>query len=294
MKRLVMLLSTGVALLGLVFLTPGGAVAANPHKVLYFTRSAGYEHSAVKREGDALSISERVLTELGKQRGIEVVCTKDGRVFDGDLDQYDALIFYTSGDLTQPNKQGTPPMTAQGKQRLLDAVAAGKGFVGIHAATDTFRSEGDPNESQTVVDPYIAMIGGEFINHGKQQVATMQIISPQFPGLAGQELGDSFSLNEEWYAMKNYADDLHVILRQQTDGMEGECYQRPSFPATWARMHGQGRVWYTSLGHRHDVWDNPIFQKILLGGMAWAMGDADADVAPNVDKVTPGANQLRK
>jgi hypothetical protein len=76
--------------------------------------------------------------------------------------------------------------------------------------------------------------------------------------------------------------------------MKGAMYQRPSFPATWARMHGKGRVFYTSMGHREDVWTNPIFQQIVLGGIAWALGNVEADVTPNIATVTPKANETRK
>ena len=103
---------------------------------------------------------------------------------------------------------------------------------------------------------------------------------------------DSFYLNDEWYSLKNYADDLHVILVQDTHGMEGEDYERPPFPATWARRHGKGRVFYTSMGHREDVWTNPKFQEILLGGLSWAVGDIEADIAPNIKEVTPGAGVM--
>jgi type 1 glutamine amidotransferase len=73
--------------------------------------------------------------------------------------------------------------------------------------------------------------------------------------------------------------------------MEGPLDQRPPFPATWARMQGKGRVFYTSLGHREDVWTNDIFQKIVLGGLAWALGNVQADVTPNFRQVTPKANE---
>ncbi len=72
--------------------------------------------------------------------------------------------------------------------------------------------------------------------------------------------------------------------------MKGPLYQRPPYPATWARMHGKGRVFYTSMGHREDVWTNPIFQQIALGGIAWAMRNVDADVTPNIATVTPHAD----
>jgi hypothetical protein len=295
MRRRDFMLRTGATALGLsIFpLRRITAGATRTPKILYFTRSAGYEHSAVAPIDGGPSVSDRVLTEVGRREGVEVVCTKDGRVFDEPLDPYDVIAFYTCGDLCNPeSKHQTPPMSPDGKKRLLDAVAAGKGFVGFHSAADSFHSQGPRNEVQTEVDPYIAMLGGEFVSHGPQQVATMQVTSPNFPGLEG--VGDSFDLNEEWYALKNFAKDMHVILMQETEGMKGDCYQRPPFPSTWARKHGDGRVYYTALGHRHDVWENPMCQQIVMGGFAWVMRQADADVTPNLEKVAPKANQLSR
>ena len=287
MRRRQMLLTAGAAAVGLsAFPLHWVAAAQKRQKVLYFTRSAGFEHSVVKRTGDQLSHSEKVLVELGKQRGFEVECTKDGSVFDGDLGQYDVIAFYTSGDLTQPAKKPQPgnPMSPSGVKRLLDAVACGKGFVAFHAATDSFHSRGDQ------LTPYVAMVGGEFVTHGPMQVATMTVTSPGFPGMKGA--GKSFALNEEWYALKNFAKDLHVIMVQETKGMKGDCYQRPPFPATWARRHGKGRVYYTSLAHREEVWSTPRIQEIFLGGLAWAFGNVTAEIPPNIDQVTPQASQM--
>ena len=82
---------------------------------------------------------------------------------------------------------------------------------------------------------------------------------PKFPGVRTLK---SFDMQEEWYALKNFAPDLHVILAQETEGMKTDkgnaIYDRPSFPATWARLHGKGRVFYTSMGHREDVWDSDL------------------------------------
>jgi hypothetical protein len=260
-------------------------------RVLYFTRSAGFEHSVVKRNGAGLSYSDNILTEIGQRVGFDVECTKDGRVFDRNLDQYDAIAFFTSGDLTGPSRDGAPPMTLPGKQKLLDAISAGKGFIGFHSATDSFHSQGEQFEPQTDVDPYIAMIGGEFVQHGAQQEASL-IITGGFPGV-NLGMGEGIAFTEEWYACKNFAKDLHVVLVQETKMMKGDMYRRPDYPETWVHMCGKGRVFYTSLGHREDVWDNPFFQAIVQGGLSWAMGNADFNVTPNIDKVTPQANRLR-
>lgn len=293
MKRRDFLLSTGTALALSTFPCRWVAAAsAKRQKLLYFTRSAGFQHPIVKRIAGALSPSEKIITDLGKKAGFEVVCTKDGGVFDGDLDQYDAIAFYTSGMLTGPSAQNDPPMTARGKQRLLDAVAAGKGFVGFHPSTDSFHTPGARDQNQDKPDPYIAMLGGEFVTHGAVQEAMLRVTSPKFPGV--KSWGDGLKLKEEWYALKNFASDLHVILLLDTAGMDGPMYRRKPFPNTWARRYGQGRVWYSALGHGNSTWRDPHVHELFLGGIAWAMGNVPAEVPANFDQVAPGAREIPK
>jgi hypothetical protein len=183
-------------------------------------------------------------------------------------------------------------MSKAGKKAFLKAIRNGKGFVGFHCAADTFHSPGDQAEAQPADkrDPYIAMLGGEFIVHGEQQPTTMTVADPKFPGAAS--LAPNFSKHEEWYSLKNFADDLHVILVNETEEMHDKCYERPPYPATWIRKHGKGRVFYTSMGHREDVWTSPQFQSLVIGGISWAVGDMDADTSPNIAKVTPEANVM--
>jgi len=266
---------------------------SRPLRVLYFTRSAAFEHSVVRRQGGRLSHSERVLTEMGRRGGFEVECTKDGRVFEGNLDGYDVIAFYTSGNLMAPARDGSPPMSARGKQRLLEAIAAGKGFVGFHSAADTFHSKGKPDENQAEVDPYIAMLGGESLVHGPEQEAALFMVNRKFPGVSELGMAEGISFTDHWYTFKNYARDLYVVVVQETRYLRGEAYRRPDFPCTWARRHGQGRVFYTSLGHREDVWTDPFFQAIVAGGLAWAGGRAEAEVRPNIEEVTPHAWRLK-
>jgi hypothetical protein len=75
-------------------------------------------------------------------------------------------------------------------------------------------------------------------------------------------------------------------------GNNKDAYDRPKYPSTWAHMYGKGRVFYTSMGHRDDVWANPVFQQVLLGGMNWALGNVDADVTPNIEQAAPEASML--
>lgn len=260
-------------------------------KVLVFTRSAGFQHDVAKLQNGTCLVHQ-VLEELGRAHDFDVTCTKDGRALTPELiPQYDAFFFYTTGDLTaEKSTDGTPPMPRDGKKALLDAILAGKGFVGSHCATDTFPSGGGrkPNADKDI-DPYIKMIGGEFIGHGAQQTATLRLTSPRFPRMpAPPEL----TIHEEWYSFKNQPKDLHVILAQETAGMKGHDYQRPRYPSTWARLHGEGRVFYTALGHRDDVWKGKLFQMLLLGGLEWASRRVDAEVTPNAAEVTPEADTM--
>lgn len=239
----------------------GGADERAP-KILFFTKSSGYQHSIISRKNNELAYAEKILVDLGKTNGFDIIPSKDGSLFTREkLAEYDAFIFCTTGDLTQSGTDEQPPMPANGKQALLDAIQNGKGFVGLHCASDTFHSQGE------TIDPYIKMLGGEFANHGAQQDSTTRIIDPKFPGSPQKD----FTLKEEWYALKNFT-DLHVILMQETTGMQGEMYQRPPYPSTWARMHGKGKVFYTSLAHREDTWKNPLFTDLLMGGIGWVTG----------------------
>lgn len=262
-------------------------------RVLMYTRSVDFEHDCVRRRGGKLSLAESIVTEIGRKHGIGVTCEKDGRVFlSREFPGFDGFLFVTQGDLTREKcRDGSPPMPAEGKKALLETIRAGKGFVGSHCASDTFHSPGPRNRNQPSekLDPYIAMLGGEFIVHGRQQRAQQRVADRKFPGMEGVK---DFELHEEWYALKNFAPDLHVILVQETKGMVDAMYQRPPFPATWARRHGEGRVFYTSMGHRDDVWKNPLFQKLLLGGISWSLGLVKADITPNLKEVCPKAVEL--
>jgi type 1 glutamine amidotransferase len=261
--------------------------AERKRTVLFFNKSSGFEHDVVKRNGRDRSLAERTLVEIGRRQGFDVVATKDGRVFDGDLTRYDAFFFFTTGDLTETGTDKAPPMSRNGKAALLAAVAGGKGFIGVHAASDTFHSDGDAFQSQQIPDAYISMLGGEFISHGRQQNGRVRVADKDFPGLRGSD--QSFTAFEEWYSLKNLANDIHVLLVLETEGMQDTEYRRPPFPIAWVRREGRGRVYYNAMGHREDVWRSERFRNMLAGAVAWATGTVEADPRPNMAEVTPQA-----
>ena len=284
-----------------LLLAATSSVSAETLKVLYFTKSSGYEHAVVRRgEQGAPSYSENVLMSLAKDHDLEFTFSKDGSLISAEyLAQFDVVFFYTSGYLQRVGRDGNPPMSPQGKQDLLEWVAEGNGFMAVHAGGDSFHSfetmAGNPPQSARMnryrnngeaSDSYIKMLGGEFINHGPQQVATARVVDPKFPGFG--DIGEALHIQEEWYSLKDFSPLDHVLLVMETEGMEGSDYDRPDFPLAWAKPYGRGRVWYNGMGHREDVWDSAAFQSMLVGAIEWAGKRVNADITPNIAEVTPG------
>ena len=280
---------------------PTNIFAAERKSVLVFTKSSGFEHDVVKRVDGKPSIVEQAISSLGSKHGFDVTATKDGRVFDSkDFRNYAAVLFFTTGDLTIVGTDKNPAMSPQGKRSLLSAIDDGLGFVGVHAASDTFHTQPDPEGGSNRYiahgdqsDPYLRMLGGEFITHGstpRLQTTNIIINDAKFPGLEG--VSSPVSLNDEWYSLKDFRTDLHVILTLDTQGMSGKPYERPPYPMTWARMERKGRVFYTAIGDRPENWSNSFFLNVLDGGIRWAIGDTNASVDRNLTQAAPGYNVI--
>ena len=156
-----------MALLGsAAAIRPLGAHAERPlERILYFTYSAGYRH-------EVIPLSKAILTQLGKDSGVfEVTATEDTSEFSTEnLKRYAAVMFYTSGEL---------PMSGAQKMALLNFVRSGRGFLGVHSATDTFYTWPD----------YLDLIGGYFNGHPWHQAVTIEVVDPGDPMVSF--LGDS-------------------------------------------------------------------------------------------------------
>ena len=249
----------------------------------------------ITRKGDKLGMAERILTEIGKEHGFEVVASKDGRMFEPDkIGQWDAFVFETTGDLTTPGGDKNPPDLGRRREGVL---RRDPGRQGIHGdalrdrhvrphrpAEQGRRRPVYPDDRRRVHRPWCPA------------AVTDRDRRPGVPRhrQGFRHAGTSFTITDEWYALKNFADDLHVILVQVTEGMKGHMYERPNFPITWARPYGKGRVFYTSMGHREDVWENPMYQALLLGALGWTTGRIEASIEPNIRQVTPKYDELPK
>lgn len=278
-------------------------------KVLIFSKSSGFQHPIINRYGKELSEGEKIMASIVEKLGMEPVCTKDGSLITAEyLKSFAVVIFYTSGDLctiAKPDKKGTedksPGISPEGKKALLAAIKGGVGFVGIHSASDTWHTVVDGMNGKGAryvmmgdkLDPYLQMLGAEFIAHDKHQAGTFTIIDGKFPGMTyegpkvRQEMG-------EWYSLKEFAPDMRVLMVMETEGLEGAHYERGPYPLTWARNYGDGRVFYTGLGHGKEDWDNENFRDLLGGAIQWASKEVEADIAPNLEKAAPRHAELPK
>ena len=284
-----------LACLGLAIGLAFSASDAKKPRILFFTKSSGYEHSVISWKTGRPSYAEKVLLDLGARQGWDFEFSKDGSKFSKDyLAQFDAVFFYTTGNLLEEGTDKQPPMSAEGKQALFDFVKAGKGFIGTHSASDTFHTNNEALKGPDrylnhgdKADSYVRFLGGEFIKHGAQQVAKNSVTDAKFPGF--EKVGPEYAFQEEWYSLKDFAPDIHVLSVIDAPSMTGDEYKRPAYPSTWARKEGDGRVWYTAMGHREDVWTNPTFQSILIGGIQWALGQVQAEVPANLKETAPQA-----
>ncbi len=269
-------------ILGSMFCTDADA-QGKKRKLLYFSKSSGYEHSAVKREGDLHSHTDRIMVELGVQNGYDVVCSKDGGHINAkNLARYDAVAFYTSGDLVNDSGDGNPTITEQGLQDLFAWIKAGGGFSSWHAGTDSLR-RAKPDQPST---EYTKLVGGAFLNHRKQEPATVIVTDPKFPAMKRMPL--TFRFHEEWYIHDqiNAGGTMHVLQLLDTQSMEQETYRTlKPFPITWCSQYGKGPVFVTAIGHREDVWEMPLIQGMIVDALAWTFGDVDGDASPNYDEV---------
>ena len=263
------------------------------HKLLFFTKSCGFELDVISWKKGQPSHAEKIFTELGAKHTWQFEFSKDGSKFTPEyLASFDAVIFYTTGDLTSPGTDQQPAMTQAGKQALFDYVMSGKGFIGLHSASDTFHTGNESKKGPDryanhgkEADPYVCFLGGEFIIHGAQQIATNTVINKKFPGFA--DVGDSFAFHEEWYSLKDYNPDIHVLTVIDSPAMKGTMHERPAYPTTRGREEGNGRIFYTAVGHREDIWTNPTFQNILVGAIRWTTRDVNAAVPPNLTEAAP-------
>lgn len=217
-------------------------------RVLVVTVTRGFRHPSIET-------AEPVLQQIADRNGFSVTFART----DEDLRSMmtisalrgvDVVVFAnTTGDLPLPSPED-----------FLAWVAAGHAFIGVHSASDTFH--GFP--------AYLDMLGGEFESHGDQVSVLCTVHDQEHP--ATRELAQTFQVFDEIYLFQRFdRSRVNMLLSLERHPNTGE---RGFFPVSWWRAHGRGRVFYTALGHREDVWESPWFQQHLTGALLWATAPA--------------------
>ncbi len=243
---------------------------AQPRHLLVYTGCKGFRH-------DSIPYATAMLELLGQTTGaFDTTVSAEPAAFKPEnLHKFDAICFNnTTGELFADQEL---------KQSLLDYVRAGGGIVGIHAATDCFYQW--PEFGQ--------LMGGYFDGHPWNENVTLKIDDPRSP-LTAMFADKTFQVADEIYQFKApYSrDHLRILLSLDTDqcDMSKASIKRTDgdFAVSWIQNFGRGRVFYCSLGHRHDIFWNPTIIKHYLAGIQFALGDRRACAVPSAQIASDG------
>ena len=248
---------------------PKRAAAQPPRKrvlALGDTSTRTYQHAAISH---ALATIER----LGRQTGLydtwirtdTQLLTKRNSAH-RNLNDFDAIFFYSIGEL---------PMTDERKADLLGFVRDdGKGFVAAHTGNNAFYSWPE----------FAELLGGRFDDHPWELFdAPVVVEDPAFPAM--KPFPSAFTVNDEIYQAKDFSRDrVHVLARLDPEKLDlGSTRVHRTdkdFAVAWAHSYGKGRVFYSTFGHRPELWDRSDIQTMYLEALKWSMGLIDADVTP--------------
>jgi type 1 glutamine amidotransferase len=227
----------------LVFLLCSNCLLAKS-KVLIFCRTAGFHHQSIVAGIDAIRL-------LGQQNKFEADTTTDAARFTyKKLKHYAAVIFLnTTGDVLNYEQQA----------EFQKYIRSGKGYVGVHAATDT----------EYDWPWYGELSGAYFGNHPKIQQAVLKVNGT--PNEFTRNLPAQWTKTDEWYNFKWISDKINVVLTldesSYTGGKNGAMH-----PMSWYHEFDGGRAFTTALGHTNESYTNPLFLKHLIAGINYAMG----------------------
>lgn len=222
-------------------------VGQSPSKeavVLVFYKTAGYYHESIP---DGL----KALQKLGSENRMGVDTTNDARRFTAEgLKKYDAVVFLnTTQDVLDTLQQ----------QALEQYIRSGKGFVGIHAATDT----------EYKWPWYNKLVGAYFSSHPKIQDARIQVVNKQHPSTSF--LPDVWERRDEWYNFKELNPQVTVLANLDEQSYQGGT-NGANHPIAWYHEFDGGRAWYTAGGHTSESYSEPLFLQHILGGLQYAIG----------------------
>lgn len=239
----------GLMLLLVIVLGITSVHAQAQQSVLIFTKTTGFRHASIPK---GVQTVQSLLNEVG----IQSVHSEDSKIFHPDsLRAFDAVIFLsTTGDILDDAQ----------KQSFQAYIRSGKGFVGIHAASDT----------EYNWPWYGGLVGGYFSSHPKVQDAEIEVLEPNHPST--KHLPRIWFHRDEWYDFKDIKPGLNILMNLDEETYEGGKMGK-FHPIAWFQEYEGGRSFYTGLGHTEESFDSELFQKHILGGLRYVLGLADVE-----------------
>ncbi|MGI9241768.1 MAG: ThuA domain-containing protein [Verrucomicrobiales bacterium] len=237
-------------------------------KLLVFSKTAGFRHGSIETGIEAMK-------RLGEKTGaFEVTATEDASVFEPEkLNGFDAVIMLnTTGEIFKSDVEGQEDRL---KNSLVEFVKSGKGLIGMHSATDTYKNWKEYND----------MMGGAFDGHPWHEKVRLKNLDPDHPLTKAFE-GKSFEVTDEIYQFRPDTaspDERRMLLSlsgEVEDTGKGKYGKDGLYPISWCDEYGKGRIFYCSLGHRDEIFWNPVVLQHYLAGIQFALGDLDADATP--------------
>jgi uncharacterized protein len=238
-------------------------------RVLLLTESKGFVHAPVKRIEGELAPCEVAMRQLSLESDaftIELSQDSASAITRENLERFDVVMFYTSGNLPISNdnmEYFTNDWLKQPKH----------GFIGIHSATDTLKN--DPR--------YLAVSGGAFNGHPWTQNTTVAITvhEPAHPTVAA--FAQEIVLQEEIYQYTNWLPE-NVRVLMSLDMSRCDVKRPYHVPVAWVRSWGEGRIVCNNMGHRPDTWLKKPFLDSVLASIHWAAGltDGPSEANPHV------------
>lgn len=241
-------------IIALFFLINSTSAQTKQFKALLVTTTKGWHH-------ESLHSGVLAIQQLGVKNFFDVVLFEDPESFtDKNLEQYKVVIFLnTTGDIFD-----------SAQQKVLERfIQSGKGFVGIHSASDT----------EYGWDWYTKLIGRMFEIHPVIQTAHVNVVDPNFSGLQGFTGNKIWT--DEWYEFgPEKVSDLKYLLTVDESSYNPKANWASKHkkgtgmgnfhPLAWYHNYDGGRSFYTALGHLPSAYSDPVFQNHLLAGIYWA------------------------
>jgi cytochrome c len=227
-------------------------------RVLVFSKTLGFRHTSIP---DGIA----AIRELGGQNGFVVDATEDSNAFaETNLARYAAVLFLSAtGDVLNPDQESA----------LKSYILGGGGFMAIHGAVF------GPLACEDKWGWYGELFCCAFKNHSQIVPATVHLEEPAHASNAG--LPGVWVRTDEWYNFTGSPRGRARVLARVDEATYTGGTMGKDHPIAWCRQVGQGRLWYTAMGHTEASFAEPLFRKHLLGGILVAAGKLPSDFSLN-------------